>query len=1219
MQYGPDGLLHLVEDRVGRALTFHYDQTGPLDCESASDQSACSARRVSRVELPDGHEILYGYDSEGRLESVEYANGARRLYHYNETENICPADAPADTCSGGTVPDGGFPGLLTGISDEFVGSDGTLEVSRYSTYQYDHHERVISSALANGLDRTGISYLGNDEAVVTYPEGGERHIEFTTIANAFRKDDLWIDRTDPSGEAIETDFEYDSSGRLNWKSDPRGTVTRYEYGGDGLHQSAVVEADGTPEQRRTETEWAPGLTRVSEKRVYDAQGALVRLTRNDYDADGRLVARCEYDPNDSEAVAYECSGSVAPPTGEPVRRWTWAYCDSSSPDCPLEGLLVASTVPGDDPAEPTEYHYYAHTSEQGCADGPGDCFRAGDLWMVVNPLGHVVEYLSYDQAGRPIRILDANGVINELQYSPRGWLESSTVDEETTTYVYSPNGLLEKTVHPDGSFLEFEYDSAERLEAVENALGERIEFVLDEGGNIELQEMIDSDGDVRYQLERVYDQLGRLDAMVSGTGQTTDYEYEPGGSVEKETDPLGNATESEYDPLGRLDYVLDALGGVTAFSYDAVGNSTEVVDSEGLATSYQYNAFDELTALVSPDTGTTSYTYDEAGNRETKTDARGVTTTFAYDALNRLIGVQFPDSSLDISYFYDEDDSVTGCEESYPVGRLTRMMDPSGTTVYCYDARGSVTKKTQAVGLDSVAVGYDHDEVGRLTSITYPSGREVMYSRDAGGRVTSLQLSPGDSQRVKTIVSAVDYLPFGAVKQYTFGNQENLVRSHNLDYDVTEVESPALDLQLQRDAVGNIDQLGMSGGNQSIVEEYVYDDLYRLEAVQDDQGVDIESYAYDLIGNRQSKTTDFGTEMYDYAVDSHHLVSVDGNMRTHDAVGNLVSDSQGSRNYVYGDHNRLSEFSAPRVNADYVHNGRGQRTSKVVNESGSTKQVYFVYDESGRLLAELSYPPMGLYPVVRREYVYLEDIPVAVIDYESGQTTYYVHADHLGTPRAVSDGSGVKRWEWQFQSNPFGEVSADEDPENTGTSFDLNLRFPGQYYDSESGLHYNYFRDYEPQTGRYVQSDPIGLAGGINLYAYGYANPLFYRDPFGLWGLNPRTASWLACHIMDAADDVANSWKDYRRRQCEENRNQQRSKINESCESNEEQCHDSTRYQTARTGGFNQDCYLDCLRDFDAQCMERLQRAEEEYTSCMGGIGSNIILGCDTTLLKPGR
>jgi RHS repeat-associated protein len=148
--------------------------------------------------------------------------------------------------------------------------------------------------------------------------------------------------------------------------------------------------------------------------------------------------------------------------------------------------------------------------------------------------------------------------------------------------------------------------------------------------------------------------------------------------------------------------------------------------------------------------------------------------------------------------------------------------------------------------------------------------------------------------------------------------------------------------------------------------------------------------------------------------------------------------------------------------------------------------------------------------------------------HEYGQEVYYIHADHLGTPRAVVDGSGAKRWEWSFRGNPFGEMSPNEDPENSGESFELNLRFPGQYYDAESGLHYNYFRDYEPQTGRYVQSDPIGLDGGLGLYLYAHANPLVFRDSFGLapemdpfrhLPSNPFPALNLYCRVVGGCDD----------------------------------------------------------------------------------------------------
>jgi len=116
----------------------------------------------------------------------------------------------------------------------------------------------------------------------------------------------------------------------------------------------------------------------------------------------------------------------------------------------------------------------------------------------------------------------------------------------------------------------------------------------------------------------------------------------------------------------------------------------------------------------------------------------------------------------------------------------------------------------------------------------------------------------------------------------------------------------------------------------------------------------------------------------------------------------------------------------------------------------------------------------------------------------------YIQPDHLDTPRTVTDSTQKVIWQWDNQ-DPFGANAANEDPDGDGQRFSLNLRFPGQYFDSETGLHYNYFRDYDPSTGRYIQSDPIGLTGGLNTYAYVGGNPISYRDPFGFdrWGDDP--------------------------------------------------------------------------------------------------------------------
>jgi RHS repeat-associated protein len=155
---------------------------------------------------------------------------------------------------------------------------------------------------------------------------------------------------------------------------------------------------------------------------------------------------------------------------------------------------------------------------------------------------------------------------------------------------------------------------------------------------------------------------------------------------------------------------------------------------------------------------------------------------------------------------------------------------------------------------------------------------------------------------------------------------------------------------------------------------------------------------------------------------------------------------------------------------------------------------HFVYDEAGHLLGE--YDASGN---LIQETVWMGDIPVGTLqpNGSGGINVYYLHTDNLNTPRRISRPSdNVIVWRWD--SDPFGTTSANQDPDGDGVSFTYNLRFAGQYYDMESGLNYNYFRDYDPATGRYVESDPIGLRGGINTYAYVGSSPLRFADPRGL-------------------------------------------------------------------------------------------------------------------------
>ena len=212
----------------------------------------------------------------------------------------------------------------------------------------------------------------------------------------------------------------------------------------------------------------------------------------------------------------------------------------------------------------------------------------------------------------------------------------------------------------------------------------------------------------------------------------------------------------------------------------------------------------------------------------------------------------------------------------------------------------------------------------------------------------------------------------------------------------------------------------------------------------------------------------------------------------------MTPNSCGSRlerataTYGYDHAGRRTTATINGQSWQYAYNGLGQR----VRKSGPAGTTLYAYDEAGHLTGE--YDGSGQ---LIQETVWLGDEPVATLRYPAGTTSgpatpYYVHADHLGTPRRITRPSDNKVM-WQWEAEPFGNSLPEQNPQGQG-SFVYNLRFPGQVYDAETGLNQNYFRDFDPGTGRYVQSDPIGLAGGINPYTYSGSDPLSQIDRLGL-------------------------------------------------------------------------------------------------------------------------
>ncbi|MFG4720590.1 RHS repeat domain-containing protein, partial [Pseudomonas aeruginosa] len=426
--------------------------------------------------------------------------------------------------------------------------------------------------------------------------------------------------------------------------------------------------------------------------------------------------------------------------------------------------------------------------------------------------------------------------------------------------------------------------------------------------------------------------------------------------------------------------------------------------------------------------------------------------------------------------------------------------------VYRYDERGNLVEQVRSIRLDQQTlldrVTYRYDAANQLLEIGYPSGLAIGYPRNAGGQVASVTLAVGD-KAPSTLVGQIAYLPFGPLLRLTWGNGITLSREYDQDYQLLRQKVGPWQSDYQHDANGNIQQHHHSLWGTL---DYQYDPLDRLTEERGVQGG--RSYAYDAVGNRTQRSDNpasggtASSQDYQYAPDSNRLTAIGAQAVTSDAAGNLTQD-RAARKLAYDAQGRLQSVSLDGQQvAEYRYNALGQRIVKLTPESITT----YLYGPDGQLLGEAEHDGSGR-KLRAQYYLWLDSLPLATIDADydaqgkvGNPTLLYLHGDHLDTPRLATDASGQIAWQWQ--SDAFGRGEA-----LSQGSTQVNLRFPGQYYDAESGLHYNYFRDYDPETGRYVESDPIGLAGGLNTYVYVEGNPLAYVDEWGHSKTNGKHAN----------------------------------------------------------------------------------------------------------------
>ncbi|MBM9512730.1 RHS repeat-associated core domain-containing protein [Desulfogranum marinum] len=772
---------------------------------------------------------------------------------------------------------------------------------------------------------------------------------------------------------------------------------------------------------------------VSTGYTYDEQGNLLTKTV----AQGTLV---EHTATQTYTAANKISSISEPSVAKPGEQKTtsFVYDDqhnlTSKTETGYSGLTLIST---------TTAFSYNNNGQLIAVDGPRNDVNdtislsyhpneqtqgnnRGRLHTVTNSLGHTITYDDYTVFGSPTTITDPNGIVTTRTYDINNRLLAVSANGLTTSYTYDSAGNITAIQLPGNRSIAYSYTSSGLLENIIDQSGNSISYAYDSEGQRIGEEIHDPDGVLTKYSEFEYNDAGKLSKTLLPGPAERSADYDIAGNLVETINATGLHTTMEYDPLGRLTRLAEA-GKSTGYIYDQDDNLTQFTDPKGHITTFTYDDLGRKTSRIAPDTGIIYYSYDEAGNFISSIDALGRSIEYTYDSSSRL--TQRTYEGIFETFIYDT--ATNG------IGRLTTVTDEHGTRTLQYNSSGRLTTDSRSINGTESAISYQwSNETGELNALIYPSGMQVEYNRNNNGQIESISI---DGQ---TIIDAVTHLPFGPLKSATLGST-NLNRNFDQRYNLTSIAAGTMQYTYSRDAEGHV------------------------------TGID----------NISPPTVVPESATYNYGEGTNQINSKTGNAPkayTHDAVGNIIAD--GTLDFTFDALNRLTEVKqGENIIAEYGYDTENRRIYKIAD--GVT--THFHYDINGMLIAETDAAGTPL-----REYIYLDNEPIALNEYENNPGLYYYLNDHLGTPQQLIAETGSIVWRAKYL--PFGKAQVYIE------LITNNIHFPGQYFDRETGLHYNWHRFYDPKTSRYLTADPIGLLGGIDLYSYVQNNPINYFDPEGL-------------------------------------------------------------------------------------------------------------------------
>jgi RHS repeat-associated protein len=813
--------------------------------------------------------------------------------------------------------------------------------------------------------------------------------------------------------------------------------------------------------------------------LIEASNAVGDSERYDYD-DAHVILKRQLAGGASFFWEWERSGKAA----RCVRHWASFSQMDTRYVWKDDGSVAVHYVDG---TEETYVHdERARLVRKVEADG-GEQLKAydssGRLIAEQDALGAVTDY-HYDEVGRLIALIPPDEAPTSYEYR-NGFLHRRSRGEAVWIYRRNAEGDVTEAVDPDGQVTHYYYDTRGQLLSIRypdssrhrlawNALGQLTEETLPDGGVRRFSydalgrrtTTADEHGAV---IRQHWDAVGRLIQTTFPDGSTRAYSYGAYGQVTAERDELGRITRYEYDDdLHLVSRRINPDGTRVQYRYDhAQLLLTEIENESGEKYRLDYTP----TGLIRQESGfdgrRTAYAYDLNGHLLEKTefgdDGSQLATAYERDAAGRLLLKTLPDG-IKVTYQYDR------------LGRLIGVDDgQQHPLAFEYDRQDRLITEHQGWG----TLRYSYDACGQLKRLRLPDNSKLDYRHAKGGALTDIDLNGTPLTRhVYQSGRELQRQQGLLLSEYSYDDQGRLI-AHAVGH--------------QRDSLYRRDYAYSANGNLAHIADsrhgqrtYGYDALDRLIRVRHSRDELPESFAHDPAGNLLMQDRPGPSQ-----IKGNRLLMQGDRHYDYDAFGNLIRERRGRAQtlvteYRYDSQHRLIGLTRPDgQTASYRYDAFGRRISKTVN--GETTEFFWQGDH---LVAESSEHEY-------RSYVYEPGTfrTLALLDGKGPKKAcpFYYQLDHLGTPQELTDYSGDIVWSAQYDA--YGKVAALSLA--AAEYLDQPLRFQGQYFDGESGLHYNRHRYYDPRLGRYLTPDPIKLAGGLNQYQY-VPNPTGWVDPLGL-------------------------------------------------------------------------------------------------------------------------